>query len=235
MKDKTLTGGIVVMIVGAILIGAIWFLFLRKAPSPTAPITAVPINISGDSNDFTIFELVPAESEVTFVLDETLRGLPTTVIGNSRQVAGQIAIDFTDPTNSQIGPIRINARTLLTHNEFRDNAIQNFILDTEIYEFISFMPTQISDLPTTLTPNEPITIQVEGDLTIKDVTQTAVFSTTITASDTAQISGTATAQILRSDFNLIIPDAPGVANVSNEITLNIAFSATPLISQQPNN
>ncbi|VAW32029.1 hypothetical protein MNBD_CHLOROFLEXI01-2706, partial [hydrothermal vent metagenome] len=130
MKDKTLTGGIVIMIVGAIFIGAIWFLFLRKAPLPTTPITAVPINISGDSNDFTIFELVPTESEVTFVLNETLRGLPTTVIGSSSQVAGQIAVDFTNPANSQIGSIRINARTLLTNNEFRDNAIQNFILDT---------------------------------------------------------------------------------------------------------
>ncbi|VAW36153.1 hypothetical protein MNBD_CHLOROFLEXI01-1099, partial [hydrothermal vent metagenome] len=128
-----------------------------------------------------------------------------------------------------------NARTLLTNNEFRDNAIQNFILDTEIYEFIAFMPTNISGYPTTFTSNEPITIQVEGDLTIKDVTKTAVFSTTITVNDIMQLSGTATAQILRSDFNLTIPDAPGVANVSNETTLTIVFSATPLPSQKPNN
>jgi polyisoprenoid-binding protein YceI len=227
MKDKTVTGGITLMIVGIFFIGIVWFLFLRKAPMPTAPITAIPINILGDSDNFTIFELTSTESNVTFAIDETLRGLPTTVIGSSRQVAGQIAIDFTNPANSQVGPIRINARTLLTNNEFRDNAIQNFILDTQSHEFIIFTPTNIIGLPTTFIPNEPVALQIEGDLTIKSVTQTAVFTATITPITNAQLTGTASTQLLRSDFNLTIPDAPGVANVSDEVTLTIDFSALP--------
>lgn len=230
MKDKTLVGGIIVMVVGVIFISIVWFLFLRKTQTPTAPITAIPIDVSGSIGSFTIFELIPDESKVTFSLEETLRGLPTTAVGSSRQVAGQIAVDFDSPTHSQIGPIRINARTLLSDNEFRNNAIQNFILRSDSYEFITFMPTTISGLPTSFTPNEPIQLQIEGDLTIKDVTQTAVFNTTITPTDTRQIAGTATAQILRSDFNLTIPDAPGVANVSDKVSLTINFSAVPISS-----
>ncbi len=224
MKDKTLLGGIVVMIVGAILIGVVWVLFLQPAQTPSAVLTAVPITLP-DNSQFTILEIVPEESLVTFTLDETLRGLPTTVVGQSRAVAGQIAIDFADPTTAQIGPILINARTLLTENEFRNNAIQNFILQTEAYELITFTPQQISGLPAQFTANEPVTLTIQGDLTIRDVTQPVTFAATVTADGRTELTGSAAAQISLADFALTIPDAPGVANVSEVVGLRIDFIA----------
>jgi polyisoprenoid-binding protein YceI len=225
MKDKTLIGGIVVMVVGVLLIGVVWVLFLQPSRTPSEPITAIPITIEGDNGRYTVFEIVPAESEVTFTLNETLRGLPTTVIGSSRQVAGQIAVDFDSPAASQIGPILINARTLLTDNEFRNNAIHSFILDSELYEFITFTPNQISGLSNDFVPDKPIPLQIEGDLTIREITQPVTFTGTITPNGRSQLIGFATAQILRSDFDLQIPNAPGVANVSEEVTLTIDFVA----------
>ncbi len=224
MKDKTLLGGIVVMIVGAILIGVVWVLFLQPAQTPSAVLTTVPITLP-DNSQFTILEIVPEESLVTFTLDETLRGLPTTVVGQSRAVAGQIAIDFADPTTAQIGPILINARTLLTENEFRNNAIQNFILQTEAYELITFTPQQISGLPAQFTANEPVTLTIQGNLTIRDVTQPVTFAATVTADGRTELTGSAAAQISLADFALTIPDAPGVANVSEDVSLRIDFIA----------
>ncbi len=224
MKDKTLLGGIVVMIVGAILIGVVWVLFLQPAQTPSAVLTAVPITLP-DNSQYTVLEIVPDESLVTFTLDETLRGLPTTVVGQSRAVAGQIAIDFADPTTAQIGPILINARTLLTENEFRNNAIQNFILQTEAYELITFTPQQISGLPAQFTANEPVTLTIQGDLTIRDITQPVTFAATVTADGRTELTGSAAAQISLADFALTIPDAPGVANVSEDVSLRIDFIA----------
>ena len=154
-----------------------------------------------------------------------LRGLPTTVVGQSRAVAGQIAVDFADPTTAQIGPILINARTLLTENEFRNNAIQNFILQTEAYELITFTPQQISGLPAQFTANEPVALTIQGDLTIRDITQPVTFAATVTANGRTELTGSATAQISRADFALTIPDAPGVANVSEAVGLRIEFVA----------
>lgn len=224
MKDKTLLGGIVVMIVGAILIGVVWVLFLQPAQTPSAVLTAVPITLP-DNSQYTVLEIVPDESLVTFTLDETLRGLPTTVVGQSRAVAGQIAIDFADPTTAQIGPILINARTLLTENEFRNNAIQNFILQTEAYELITFTPQQISGLPAQFTANEPVTLTIQGNLTIRDITQPVTFAATVTADGRTELTGSAAAQISLADFALTIPDAPGVANVSEVVGLRIDFIA----------
>ncbi|MBK8901274.1 MAG: YceI family protein [Anaerolineaceae bacterium] len=224
MKDKTLVGGIAVMVAGAVLIGVVWVLFLQPAQTPTAPLTAVPITLPHDSQ-YTIFEIVPAESLVTFTLEETLRGLPTTVVGQSRTVAGQIAVDFADPAASQIGPILINARTLLTDNEFRNNAIQNFILQTEAYELITFTPRQISGLPGEITLDHPVNLEIQGDLTIREVTYPITFTAAVTANGRTQLTGSASAQLSRADFSLQIPDAPGVANVSEEIHLAIEFFA----------
>lgn len=225
MKDKTLVGGIVVMVVGVILIGVVWVLFLQPAQTPTAPLTAVPITLPTDSSQYTLFELIPAESLVTFTMDETLRGLPTTVVGQSRTIAGQIAVNFDNPAASQIGPILINARTLLTENEFRNNAIQNFILETETFELITFTPRQISGLPDALAPNQPVEMEILGDLTIRDVTQPVTFAAVVTPNGRTQLTGSATATVRRTDFALEIPDAPGVANVGEDILLTIKFAA----------
>lgn len=230
MKDKTLLGGVIVMGLGAVLIGVVWVLFLQPSRTPTEPLTAVPVQPAGDPANYTIFEINPAESEVTFSLDETLRGLPTIVIGNSRQVAGQIAVDFANPANSQIGPIVINARTLATDNEFRDNAIHNFILDTEAFEFITFTPTAVRGLPEQFeaTLSAPIAIEIEGTLQIRDTIQPVIFSGTVSANGRSQLTGSASAQIQREDFQLRIPEATGVANVSEQLLLTIHFLAQAL-------
>jgi polyisoprenoid-binding protein YceI len=224
MKDKTLVGGIVVMGVGVLLIGIVWFFFLNPAQTPSAPLVAIPVPIE-EGSSYTIFEIVPTESEVAFTLEETLRGLPTTAVGYSQQVVGQIAVDFANPPASKIGPILINARTLLTDNEFRNNAIHSFILDTERYEFITFTPGQISGLPTIFVPDETVSVQIEGDLTIRQITQPVIFTAMITPNGRSQLSGSAKTQISRADFDLQIPNAPGIANVSEAVTLTIDFVA----------
>lgn len=227
MKDKTLLGGLIVMGVGVILIGIVWTLFLQPDRTPSEPLSAIPIELAVDSADYTIFEINSTESDVTFSLDEVLRGLPTIVNGSSRQVAGQIAVNFENPSSSQIGPILINARTLATDNEFRDKAIHSFILDTDVYEQIIFEPTQIQGLPDQFVTNEPIAIQLEGNLTVREITRKVSFAGTVTANGRTSLTGSASTVINRSDFQLEIPNAPGVANVSEEVSLTIHFVAQP--------
>lgn len=77
-----------------------------------------------------VFEIVPAESQARFIIDEVLRGAPVTVVGATDQVAGQIAIDVANPGATQVGQILVNARTLATDNDFRNRAIKNQILNT---------------------------------------------------------------------------------------------------------
>lgn len=228
-KDRTVRNGLIITAVGILLIGVLWFLLLSSSSQSVLQLTPIPIELSENIDDYTIFEIDPEQSSVSFTLDEILRGLPTTVNGRSQHLSGQIALNLTDPTASQVGIIQINAQTLQTGNEFRDNAIHTFILESEKFERIVFEPRKISGLPKQFSLNEPATFQIEGDLTIRDITQSVAFTTTATVTNPSTLIGSATAQIDRTAFNLQIPDVPNVANVNNHVTLMIEFVGAAIV------
>ena len=196
------------------------------APEPTAetaPATEAPAEPPAASP--TVYSIDSAASEVRFQLDEDLRGVRTTVIGLTNQVAGQLSVNLADLSQTQVGTIQINARTLATDNNFRNRAIQNEILDTGSYEFITFTPTGIEGLPASATMGETVTFTLVGDLTIRDVTLPATFNVEATVASETQLTGTATAVVNRADYGLNIPSVPNVANVEEEVELFIDFTA----------
>jgi polyisoprenoid-binding protein YceI len=172
-----------------------------------------------------IFEIQQDESEARFVINEVLRGAPTTVIGVTDQVAGQIAIDAANPSATQLGLIQVNARTLATDNEMRNRAIKNAILATNQYEFVTFAPTALSGLPVEAAVGDSYSFEVTGDLTITDVTRPVTFTVTVTPVSASRLEGTATATILYRDFDLFIPDSPSVDTVEDTVTLELHFVA----------
>lgn len=175
-----------------------------------------------------VYNIVTNQSNVSFTLTEDLMGQPTTVVGETDQVAGQIAVDFNNPQNSRVGEIRINARTLQTDQENRNRAIRGQILQSaqDAYEFITFTPTEVVGLPETITPGQQFTFQIVGNLKIRDITQPVTFETTIVSFSETELEGYATTTVQRGSFNLQIPNVPSVANVSEAVDLRIDFGAT---------
>lgn len=195
------------------------------APEPTAePPTATP-EPTTDPGELLLFEISPEESEVRFIIDEELRGSPNTVIGITNQVAGQIAANFRDLSTVQVGIIQVNARTLLTDNDFRNNAVRNRILNTDQYEFITFTPTAVNGLPENVEIGQEVTFDIVGELTIRDITQEVTFTVTATPVTADRLEGSAMTQVLREDYDLQIPEVPGVANVSDEVIIEIDLVA----------
>lgn len=192
-----------------------------EATAEPAEPTAAPAESTGSA----LFEISQDASQVSFELDEDLRGSRVTVVGVTNQVAGQIAFDPADLSSVQVGTILINARTLATDNDFRNRAIQNEILDTGSYEYITFVPTSIEGLPASASVGQELSFTITGDLTIRDITHQVAFNVTATLVSETQLSGTATTAILRADYNLNIPSVPQVANVEEEVVLTIEFVA----------
>ena len=159
--------------------------------------------------------------EVRFIIFEVLRGEPTDVIGVSKQIAAQVVIDPSDLSRSQVGEIVINARALATDDDRRNQAIRNRILNTDQYEFIRFQPTEIIGLQGEAIPGQPLNFQVAGNLTIREITKSVIFDVTMTGKSSERITGFAKTTIQRSDFNLVIPDVPFVAEVGADIQLEI--------------
>ena len=193
--------------------------------APEATVAAPTEEAAAPAGTALVFTIDQSASQVRFQLDEELRGQPTTVVGTTDQVAGQLSVNLADLSQTQVGIIQINARTLATDNNFRNRAIQNEILDTGSFEFITFTPTGIEGLPASATVGEAISFNLVGDLTIRDITLPATFTVEATAVSETQIVGTATAVVNRTDFGLQIPSVPNVANVEEQVELYIDFTA----------
>lgn len=198
------------------------------AGQPAAPQEAAPPTKAYPAPDASaprVFTISQADSQVSFELDEDLRGVRTTVIGVTNQVAGELGINLNDLSTAQIGVLQINARTLATDNNFRNRAIQNEILDTQTYELITFTPTAVTGLPSSAAIGQEVSFTITGDLTIRDITQPVTFNVTATAVSDTQLMGMATAVVSRAAYNLTIPEVPNVANVEDEVQLTINFVA----------
>jgi polyisoprenoid-binding protein YceI len=212
--------GVIVMAVAA----ALYVWFSGGSAQPSGAISAPNLEVNGTAQRF---HIVADNSEVRFIIDETLLGQPKTVIGATKEVAGDLAIDFTTPTNSKIGVIKINAKTLQTDSEIRNRALRGQILQATKpeFEFVTFVPKAIKGLPKRVKIGESLTVQIVGDLTVRDTTRSVTFEATVKPVSENRIEGTARATIQRGDFKLTIPNAPGVANVSEQVQLEIDFVA----------
>lgn len=198
-------------------------------PAATAAITAETTTAtSGESTAGTqIFTIDQSQSTARFTLDEELMGSPKTVVGATNLVEGAITIDLADLTKTTISPIQIDARGFATDSSRRDGAIQRFVLGSNSDEnrYIVFTPTAITGFPATAAVGDTFELQITGDLTISGVTKAVTFVTSVTVMSETQISGLASAQILRSAYNLTIPSVPSVANVTDEVLLEFQFVA----------
>lgn len=174
------------------------------------------------------FVIDSAQSTASFTIDEELRGSPNTVVGETDQVAGQLLVDLSDLSTAQISDVVINARTFRTDSERRDRAIRGPVIlnsASDEFELITFTVTSIEGLEGSAGPGDTFQFGIIGDLTIRDTTNRVEFGVEATLVDASSIGGTAQTQVLRSDFGIGIPSVPGVANVTDEVTLTLDFVA----------
>ncbi len=169
-----------------------------------------------------------SQSFAGFELDEILRGSPNRVFGGTAQVAGQIQIDLADLSAIQFSQIVVNARTFKTDSERRDRAIRGPIIlksASDEFEFITLDVDSATGMRGSVEPGDVLTFTLTGDLTIKGVTSKVTFEVSATLTDDSSIEGLVTTTVLRSDFGIGIPSVPGVADVSDEVALDIRFVA----------
>ena len=225
-KRLTLIGLLAALVVGG---GATAFILISGGSGQAStPIHAeCDPEIINRSAGATVFRIAPEESEVRFVIHETLLGQPNDVIGRTDQVAADILLNPDNPAQTTVCTVRVNARTLVTDNEFRNRAIRGQILQSaqDQFEFATFVPTAVEGLPNNIAVGDTVTFQITGDLTVRDIVQPVTFDVTATLASETQLEGSAVATIQRGDYNLTIPNAPGVADVAEDVRLEIDFVA----------
>jgi len=198
-----------------------------EEPTATTESTATVEPTAEGLSGRRLYRINAAASSVRFELDEDLRGDRITVVGTTKEVAGDIVLDFDNPAVSQLGTIRINARTLETDNPNRNRALRSRILMSaeDEFEFIDFAPTALNGLPQEIVVGKTYSFEVIGDLPLIGTTLPVTFAVEATLTSDTTLTGVATTIIKWADWGINIPQVPGVANIEEEATLTIEFVA----------
>lgn len=217
--------GIAVVLVIAFAAGAFYLFGGSGHASGNGGSSLVPT--LAPSKDTTILNIDASSSQATFTIDEVLFGKPNTVVGKTNSVTGQIQINRKDPSQSQLGEIRVDLSTLLTDNDFRNRALQSRILETDqqANQFAVFVPKSLKGLPSSISVGQPVSFQITGDLTIHQVTRTVTFDAKVTLTSDTGLTGQAQTTVKYKDFNLAIPNVPSVTGVSDDVLLALTFTA----------
>jgi polyisoprenoid-binding protein YceI len=83
----------------------------------------------------------------------------------------------------------------------------------------------MTGLPEAVGMNQAVTFQLTGDLTVRDITNSVTFEVTATMVSEERLEASATTNVTRDAYGLTIPNVPGVANVSNDVILEMDLVA----------
>ena len=130
-------------------------------------------------------------------------------------------------SKTTISPLQIDARDLTTDSGMRNGAIRRFILESnkDEYRYITFTPTAIEGLPSAAKAGDAFSLKVTGDLKIRDVVNPATFDVNVAVNSENELSGSAKTTVTRTAYQLNIPNVPSVADVTDEVQLELAFVA----------
>lgn len=205
--------------------------YANGTETPAERATAAPpaedTSTGGASASLTTYRIVSEESQVGYTVDEVFlrQGVvEATAVGITQEISGAIQFDTQNPQNSSVGPITVDISTLTSDDDRRDNRIRNEWLESARFPIATFVTTQIEGLPESYTDGDEVTLMLTGDMTIRDVTNTETFTAIGTISGN-EMRGTATAEILMTDYGFNPPDILNVLRAENETLLTLDFVA----------
>ena len=167
------------------------------------------------------YVLDPSHSTFSFV---TRHAMVTKVRGSFEKFEGQAIVDGSSPETSSLS-VNIDVASVTTRNVDRDAHLRSAdFFDVERFPNMVFVSTNIAV--------DGDTVEVTGDLTIKDVTNSVTFPLEYQGSAKDPFGNTrvgfeGSVQVLRSDFGLTWNAAleTGGFLVSDKVTLELEISA----------
>ncbi|MCS7259548.1 MAG: YceI family protein [Anaerolineae bacterium] len=188
-------------------------------PTPTLPLRPLP-----DRTE--IFSIVPEESLLTYTVTQVLLnagGRAEPVVGRTRQLAGQLTLNYADPRRSVFGLFTVNLHTLTSGDRARDAALRSDWLEFARFPLAYFRVQEVRNFPPDFQPARPLEFQLVGALTLKGITRPATWDTTA-ALYGDRIKGTATTRLYLADFGIPLPVVPGQIEVTDGITVTLEYT-----------
>ncbi len=151
--------------------------------------------------------------------------------GFTQSIRGKLSFNPSNTTDSVSGHLRVEAATLKTGIELRDEHMRENHLHTDKYPYIEFTLTSVNGLPDQLPSGSPISCEIEGEFTVHGTTKsiTAPCEVTLVKSDPTTnehvLQVRANFEILLDDYGIPRPKALFM-KLAEQINIRVHFIAS---------
>ncbi len=192
--------------------------------APTHPSSAAPASALKGGR----YVVASEGNEARYFAREQLAGVsfPNDAIGVTRGVTGSIVLNDAGQIVPGESKIVVDVTQLKSDRDRRDGYVQRRSLETEKYPNVTLVPKEITGLAATPPESGSAEFQLQGDLTVKDVTRPTTWQVNARfRGDT--ISGTASTSFTFDDFKMEKPKVPIVLSVKDTLHLQYDFRLVP--------
>jgi polyisoprenoid-binding protein YceI len=191
-----------------------------EAQAPTQPPTG-PVR----------YAILAESSEARYRVREQLVGVsfPNDAVGATRAIEGTIVLDGQGRVVPADSRITIDLRTLKSDEARRDNYLRRRTLETDRFPTVTFVPAEVRRLPVPVPASGSATVEIVGDLTVRDVTRRVTWEGTATFQG-QRIALRAKTTFKFGDLGLTIPRVSVVLSVEDHIQLEADLT---LAAQRP--
>lgn len=173
----------------------------------------------------TIYRIDPTSSSLTYSIDEKLFGQSAnTAHGTTNGIAGDVAINSDDPTQSRIGRIVVNVEQLHSDNSLRDARIRSDYLQSHKYPLAYLSVGSIEGLPATMAPGKQYPFTLPAQLTIRETPAKVTFTGKASVKD-GTLTATAHGDTKLSTFGAGPISVAGLVSTSDAVGLDVKLTA----------
>ncbi len=201
---------------------------VSTTPTIQPPDENIAATSAPEEGSAVVYQVDASNSKVSYQVDEVFLDQGNklnTAIGVTQGISGTLTIDRSQPQNSSLGTFTVDVSQFTSDSGRRDNAIRGRYLESAKYPTVTFVPSKIEGLPTSIQDGVDYAFKVSGDLTIRQTTKPVTFDVTVKLSGSS-LSGQATTQILMSDFGFGPISLFNMLKTNDEVKVAFDFVAT---------
>ncbi len=176
-------------------------------------------------NGETVYRIDPTQSQMSYGVDENIVGQTAHhAVGTTNGIAGELAINVSNPSASRVGTIVVNVEQLHSDNHLRDATIRTSYLDSAKTPLASFATTSITGLPDHLAEGTTYHFTLHGTLTVNGIAAPADWQASGSYSE-GKLTATATTTVKMSTFGVGPIELAGLVSTSDTVSLTFKLVA----------
>jgi polyisoprenoid-binding protein YceI len=237
---RALAGGIVLVVLAVVAIGAGWWFFVREDNELATNAPDIPADLvdnqtpgageetpaaGGGSNAFTI---ISERSEAAYFADEQLASLPlpSTARGATRDINGTFYLteDGLDLDPARESTFTVDLTTITSDREMRDNRVRNDGLQVAQFPTATFTATSVSGYDPSIPEGEEQSLRLTGMMDLHGVQKEITWDVKAKRQGNI-ITALATVNFLYADFNIPKLNIAGFVTVEDDVTLQVQVVA----------